>query len=124
MRLHSTRITAGVTVIGLIGALAQPVARTTATLPNRPDSVKFAVIGDNGTGGREQYQVGQQMADARREFPYDLVLMLGDNFYGSQRPADLVKSSNSRTNRCSMRASGSRLPLAIMMSPPASTIRP
>ena len=31
------------------------------------------------------------MADARREFPYDLVLMLGDNFYGSQRPADLVK---------------------------------
>ena len=90
MRLHSSGI-AGVTVIGLIGALAQPVALTTATLPNRPDSVKFAVIGDNGTGGREQYEVGQQMADARREFPYDLVLMLGDNFYGSQRPADLVK---------------------------------
>ena len=31
------------------------------------------------------------MADAHREFPYDLVLMLGDNFYGSQRSADLVK---------------------------------
>ena len=91
MRLHSTRITAGVIVAGLIALLAQPVGRTSATLPNRPDSVKFAVIGDNGTGGREQYEVGQQMADARREFPYDLVLMLGDNFYGSQRPADLVK---------------------------------
>ena len=91
MRLHSTRISAGVIGAGLIAALAQPLALTTATLPNKPDSVKFAVIGDNGTGSREQYEVGQRMADARREFPYDLVLMLGDNFYGSQKPADLVK---------------------------------
>jgi hypothetical protein len=91
MRLHATRIAASGVIIGLIGALAQPVALTTATLPNKPDSVKFAVIGDNGTGGREQYEIGQQMADSHREFPYDLVLMLGDNFYGSQRPADLVK---------------------------------
>ena len=75
----------------LVAVAAPPVALTTATLPNKPDSVKFAVIGDNGTGGREQYEIGQQMADAHRQFPYDLVLMLGDNFYGSQRPADLVK---------------------------------
>jgi hypothetical protein len=75
----------------LVAVAAQPVALTTATLPNKPDSVKFAVIGDNGTGGREQYELGQRMADAHRQFPYDLVLMLGDNFYGSQRPADLVK---------------------------------
>jgi 3',5'-cyclic AMP phosphodiesterase CpdA len=91
MRLHSTRITAGVIGAGLIAALAQSVERASVDLPNKPDSVKFAVIGDNGTGGREQYEVGEQMAEARREFPYDLVLMLGDNFYGSQRPADLVK---------------------------------
>jgi hypothetical protein len=31
------------------------------------------------------------MAAARRRFPYELVIMLGDNFYGSQRPADLVR---------------------------------
>jgi 3',5'-cyclic AMP phosphodiesterase CpdA len=59
-------------------------------LPNRSDSVKFAAIGDYGNGDREQYEVGQQMAAVRAKFPFDLVITLGDNFYGSQRPADLV----------------------------------
>ncbi len=31
-------------------------------LANRPGSVKFAVIGDNGTGERPEYEVAQQMA--------------------------------------------------------------
>jgi 3',5'-cyclic AMP phosphodiesterase CpdA len=61
-----------------------------ASLPNRPDSVKFAVIGDMGTGGKPQYEVGQQMAAAHAKFPFDLVLMLGDNMYGRQNPQDFV----------------------------------
>jgi 3',5'-cyclic AMP phosphodiesterase CpdA len=59
-------------------------------LPNRPDSLKFAAIGDNGTGDREQYEVAQQMTKVHSAFPFDLVIMLGDNMYGSQRPADFV----------------------------------
>jgi hypothetical protein len=59
-------------------------------LPGHPDSLKFAAIGDNGDGEREQYQVGDQMALARTRFPFELVIMLGDNMYGSQRPADFV----------------------------------
>ena len=31
------------------------------------------------------------MASVRAAFPFDLVIMLGDNMYGSQRPADYVK---------------------------------
>lgn len=62
-----------------------------STLPNRPGSLKFAVIGDNGTGDDAQYDVGAQMARAREIFAFDLVLMMGDNFYGRQRPADLQK---------------------------------
>ena len=31
------------------------------------------------------------MASARAKFPFDLVIMLGDNMYGGQRPADFVK---------------------------------
>jgi len=31
------------------------------------------------------------MINARGEFPFDLVIMLGDNMYGSQQPADFVK---------------------------------
>ena len=59
-------------------------------LPARTESLKFAVIGDNGTGDKPQYDVGQQMAAARARFPFDMVLMLGDNMYGSQAPADFV----------------------------------
>jgi 3',5'-cyclic AMP phosphodiesterase CpdA len=68
------------------GLLAQPVA-----LPNRPDSVKFAAIGDNGTGDRPQYDVAQQMTSAHSRFPFDLVIMLGDNMYGGQKPSDFVR---------------------------------
>src|ERR1051325_1672453 len=61
-----------------------------SALPARPDSLKFAVIGDNGSGERPQYEVGEQMASARRTFPFDLVIMLGDNLYGSQETQDFV----------------------------------
>ena len=60
-------------------------------LPNRSDSLKFAAIGDNGTGDRPQYEVAQQMTKLHSEFPFDLVIMLGDNMYGSQRPADFTR---------------------------------
>jgi len=66
--------------------LAQP-----ASLPNRSGSVKFAAIGDNGTGDRPQYEVAQQMATVHATFPFDLVIMLGDNMYGGQSPADFVR---------------------------------
>jgi hypothetical protein len=58
------------------------------TLPQRDGSLKFAVIGDSGTGGRRQYEVGARMAEAHALFPFELVIMLGDNLYGSERPRD------------------------------------
>jgi 3',5'-cyclic AMP phosphodiesterase CpdA len=66
--------------------LAQP-----SPLPNKSGSLKFAAIGDNGTGDRPQYEVAQQMTKVHATFPFDLVIMLGDNMYGSQTPADFVK---------------------------------
>jgi predicted MPP superfamily phosphohydrolase len=67
--------------------LAAPQA---APLPTRPESLKFAVIGDTGTGQPPQFDVGSRMAEARRSFPFDTVIMLGDNIYGSQTPQDFV----------------------------------
>ena len=69
---------------------AQNAARAVETLPARPDSLKFAVLGDNGTGEKPEYDVGQRMAAARTTFPFDMVLMLGDNMYGRQDPQDFV----------------------------------
>lgn len=60
------------------------------TLPNKPDSVKFAAIGDNGTGQKPQFDIAALMEQARSAFPYDFVIMLGDNMYGSQQPKDFV----------------------------------
>jgi hypothetical protein len=68
-----------------------PLASPAGDLPNRAGSIKLAVIGDNGTGKRPQYEVADQMAAASGRFAFDFVLMMGDNFYGRQRPADLVE---------------------------------
>jgi hypothetical protein len=66
------------------------VAAQQESLPNKPGSVKFAVIGDAGTGGSEQMKVAQQLTTARGHFPYTFAVMLGDNMYGSERPHDFV----------------------------------
>jgi hypothetical protein len=74
-------------------ALATLVAASPAAAPPPPQAdapVRFAVIGDNGNGKRAQYEVGAQLAAARDSFPFEFVLMLGDNLYGSQDPADFV----------------------------------
>jgi 3',5'-cyclic AMP phosphodiesterase CpdA len=52
--------------------------------------VKFAALGDFGTGDRPQYEVSQQMAAARTAFPFNFVITLGDNLYGRQNPEDFV----------------------------------
>jgi predicted phosphodiesterase len=61
------------------------------TFPVKPASVRFAVIGDMGTGGGKQYDVAQRMVEYRRTFPFDFVIMLGDNIYGRKSPDDLAK---------------------------------
>jgi 3',5'-cyclic AMP phosphodiesterase CpdA len=53
-------------------------------LPHAAASVKFAVIGDTGTGDRRQRDVADQLLRAHGAFPFDDVIMLGDNIYGAQ----------------------------------------
>ena len=61
------------------------------TLPLKTDSVRFGVIGDNGTGEIPEYEVGKQLAAFHEKFPFTFIIMMGDNLYGSQRPQDFVK---------------------------------
>jgi hypothetical protein len=46
------------------------------------EPVRFAVIGDSGTGDEGQYLIAQRMAEWHTRLPFGLVLMLGDNVYG------------------------------------------
>ena len=61
-------------------------------LPNKTDSLKFAVIGDFGTGDQPSYEVAAQMAALRARFPFEMVLTTGDNIIGDQDdPSDLAE---------------------------------
>ena len=72
-------------------AVAPAPAASGTTAPVAQDSVRFAVIGDTGTGDRAQYDVGAQLAKSRAVFPFTFVIMVGDNMYGSERPQDYVR---------------------------------
>jgi 3',5'-cyclic AMP phosphodiesterase CpdA len=75
----------------LVAAVIPPaLSGEPRSLPNRAESVKFAVIGDSGNGKRPQYEVAAQLASQQAEFPFELVIMLGDNLYGGQQPEDFV----------------------------------
>jgi len=60
-------------------------------LPLQSKSIRFAVIGDSGTGDRDQYQVAQEMETYRQKVGFDFVIMLGDNIYGSHHPNDFTQ---------------------------------
>lgn len=57
-------------------------------LPKKSGSVRLAIIGDSGRGAAAQNEVARQMITWREQFPFDLVLMLGDNIYDSHTAAD------------------------------------
>jgi 3',5'-cyclic AMP phosphodiesterase CpdA len=66
-------------------AASQAVARTAAS-----GKTNFAVIGDMGNGQTPQYEVARQMLKTHGTHPFEFVLMLGDNLYGTQRPRDFA----------------------------------
>jgi predicted phosphodiesterase len=73
-------------------ALARdPVQQATdsgLTLPLKPDSVRFAVIGDNGSADSAEYQIGEQMQRIQQISKFSFVIMLGDNLYGGASVRD------------------------------------
>jgi|SRR5688572_18166104 len=54
-------------------------------LPNKPETLKFAVLGDFGSGSRGQIDTGAEMARVHKRFPFEFVITVGDNIYGSGR---------------------------------------
>jgi predicted MPP superfamily phosphohydrolase len=97
-RLHRWALCASALILLLLAhktgqaqSQAQSQAQAQVPLPNKADTLHFAVIGDNGTGDREEYDIGQQLAAWYGRFKFPLVVMMGDNIYGSDRPQDYVK---------------------------------
>jgi hypothetical protein len=93
-RLFLVVLLAGFSVgCGPSGNAAEAVAQAApeVPLPNKNGTFKFGVLGDFGTGDRTQYELGRQMFEVHKRFKYELVVMVGDNLYGSERPQDFKK---------------------------------
>ena len=105
MRIPHVLFAAALSIGGFTYVAATPGGQSASTTARRPaprapasqvappaekDSVRFAIIGDTGTGTSSQYEIGAQLTKARQTFPFEFVIMLGDNIYGSERPQDFV----------------------------------
>ncbi|HEY1271170.1 MAG TPA: metallophosphoesterase, partial [Terriglobales bacterium] len=77
-------------VISVVAASQAP-EKLKLTLPLQDNSVRFAVIGDSGTGDQRQYEVAREMEAYRNQTGFSFVVMLGDNIYGGDRPRDFAR---------------------------------
>jgi hypothetical protein len=112
MRIRRDLVQALLVVAALAGCAAQPTrgpvqvaaspnqppappAAAETPMPNRPDSLKFAILGDFGTASRGQLETAAEMARVQQRFPFEFVITVGDNLYGSQRAQDFVRKFES-----------------------------
>ena len=58
-----------------------PAPSTPTPTPPSTGDLRFFALGDTGTGGPEQFQVGRAIADKCRVSRCDFGILLGDNFY-------------------------------------------
>jgi len=63
-------------------------AAPAVALPNQSGSLKFAVLGDFGTGKPPEYELAARMVKVFAGFKLGLVVLVGDNLYGAERPQD------------------------------------
>jgi hypothetical protein len=75
----------------LLLTLTASLAAQDVKLPMKDGSVKFAVLGDTGTGGSDQVALGKVMHSYRMKFPFEFAILLGDNLYGGESPRDYAR---------------------------------
>ncbi|HEV7511709.1 MAG TPA: metallophosphoesterase [Candidatus Acidoferrum sp.] len=78
-------------LIGLFLVLATGQRVDEFKFPLKSNSVRFAAIGDMGTGEKPEFETSEQMNEQRKNFPFEFVIALGDNLYGGHSPADFEK---------------------------------
>ena len=101
LRLYSPLLFTGVLAAGCVQPQRGPVevaapqtpaqqkAAPVTVMPNQPGSVKFAVLGDFGDGSSGQMAMAAEMIRVHARYPYEFVITVGDNIYGSERPQDM-----------------------------------
>lgn len=54
--------------------------------------LRFAVMADTGTGSKHQYAVGRAMGEYHQQYPFNTVLMAGDNIYTNGESSKITKN--------------------------------
>jgi 3',5'-cyclic AMP phosphodiesterase CpdA len=88
MRTRRTILALAFVPLLLAGARLFGAAPAPAELPRESRSLKFTVLGDFGTAEKPEYELAAQMAKFCEGFKLDLVITVGDNLYGAERPQD------------------------------------
>ena len=70
---------------GAVQRAAQPAQQQT---PPQQPSLKFGILGDTGTGGKPQFEIGRKLTATHSTFPFEFVILLGDNMYGGESARD------------------------------------
>src|SRR5674476_1455260 len=74
--------------LGIFTVLAAGLRADEFKFPLKPNSVRFAVIGDMGTGDKPQYELAGKLVEYRQSFAFDFVITVGDNIYDGSAPSD------------------------------------
>lgn len=59
------------------------------TLPLQEKSVRFLTIGDTGRGNKQQHELAKVMFNYRTVYPYEFILLMGDNIYYQETAEDM-----------------------------------
>jgi 3',5'-cyclic AMP phosphodiesterase CpdA len=86
-RLAPAFAIAGLLVVASVARSSEPPQQV-VSLPNQAGSLKFGVLGDFGTGDEEQYAMAAQIGRSWQQHRFPLMILVGDNLYGSERPQD------------------------------------
>src|ERR1700730_14989105 len=78
-------------LIGILLLLATALRADEFKFPLKSNSVRFAAIGDMGTGDKPEYETSEQMNEQRKNFPFDFALAHVDNLYAGPSSSDFKK---------------------------------
>src|SRR5688500_16784159 len=79
----------GVAPLSVIGQKSTQTTAPSLTLPMKEGSVRFMAVGDTGRGNLEQNQLAQVMFQYHKLFPFEFVILTGDNIYYQENAEDM-----------------------------------
>ena len=74
----------------LVLSFAQPQGGKLVRMPVIEGGVRFAVLGDIGTAEKSAAEIASLAGKVREEFPFDFVVLVGDNINGGERKFETV----------------------------------